>query len=125
MLGIVNRKCKEGHYQDPSWKTCPICLSPVCGWLIGIGGPLDNKVFTIHEGRNKIGFGTDCEVRIPNDTLSEYHATITYNGENYTLNDTNSVNGTFVNDKQVINQLVTDGDIVRLGNISFKLKCLW
>jgi pSer/pThr/pTyr-binding forkhead associated (FHA) protein len=125
MLGIINRKCKEGHYQDPSWKACPVCLAPVCGWLVGIGEPLDNKVFTIHEGRNKVGYGTDCEVRIPNTTISEYHTTITFNNDSYTINDTNSINGTFVNDKQIINQDVTDGDIIRLGTISFKLKCLW
>jgi hypothetical protein len=123
-LGFLAKTCKEGHFQDPSWKYCPICLAPVCGWLVGLDGELKNTVFTLHEGKSKIGSGTDCEVRIEAETISEYHTVITGKDGNYVITDANSVKGTYVNEKQIVNQAITDGDIIKMGDFSFKFKCL-
>lgn len=124
MFGL-NKQCREGHNLDPTWKVCPVCLAPVCGWLVGLDEPLKFKVFPVHEGTNKIGHGTDCEVRIPTDKIMQYHATLSYLNKRYILSDRKSTSGTYVNDRQIRDLDVTDADIIKFGTISFKLKCLW
>ena len=124
MFGL-GKKCKEGHNMDPTWKVCPVCLGPVCGWLVGLDDFFKYQVFTIHEGVSKIGHGTDCELRIPTDKISQYHASLSYSNKRYILSDRKSSSGTYVNDNQIRDKDVTDADIIKFGNISFKLKCLW
>lgn len=124
MLGLRRKICKEGHVMDPSWKVCPVCIAPIRAWLVIMDGKHKNKVFTIHEGKNKIGIGVDCEVRILLENISRQHAMLTCKDGAYTIADLNSVTGTYVNNFQVSNREIIDGDIVKLGDIEFKFKCL-
>jgi FHA domain len=68
------------------------------------------EVHPVREGRNYLGSGEDCEVRLAHDPqLSARHATIVYRGQDFWIDDETSMNGTFV-----------DGEIVeerrRLAN---------
>lgn len=123
MFGI--KTCKNGHLMDPSWKICPICLAPIKGWLVVINGKLKDTVFTFHEGKNKIGTGLDCELRIRYDSVSRHHALLTAPGNGkYFITDLNSVKGTYVNNYQISNREIIDGDIIKLGDLELKFKCL-
>ena len=123
MFGI--KTCKNGHLMDPSWNVCPTCIAPVKGWLVVLNGKTKNTVYTFHEGKNKIGTGMDCEIRIRHSGLSRHHAMLkaTENGKYY-VTDLNSVNGSFVNNFQVSNREIIDGDIVKFGDLELKFKCL-
>lgn len=124
MFRIGTKTCKEGHWMDPSWKICPVCLAPTCGWLVVSGGKLDNKVYTIHEGKTKIGSGKDCEIRIPLETISRQHSMIIAKDGQYTISDLNSVGGTYVNGTQISSKDIIDGDLLQLGDTEFKFKCM-
>lgn len=124
MYFFKKKLCKEGHIMDPSWKRCPVCLAPVYAWLVFLDEStnIPKNIYMIHEGKNKIGTGLDAEVRIVQETISRHHAMLTcYNGD-YTITDLSSSSGTFVNNKQISNKKVTDGDIIRLGSVNFKFK---
>jgi len=70
--------CSEGHVMDPSWKYCPVCLSPLAGWLVTLDeSGRHEKFYTIHEGKSFIGSGADCEIRILGDGLSRQQAYLT------------------------------------------------
>lgn len=124
MFNIGHKMCKKGHLMDPSWKICPICLAPISGWLVVMSGEHKNKVFTFHEGKSKVGNGADCELRIQIESVSRHHAMIIAKDGNYTITDLNSTTGTYVNNFQISSREVIDGDIVKLGDIEFKFKCL-
>ena len=121
---LQRKTCKDGHLMDPSWKVCPVCLAPVCGWMVIMNGKHQNKVFTLHEGKRKIGTGADCEVRILIKSISRHHAMIIAKDGKYIVSDLNSVTGTYVNNIQISSKEIIDSDIIKLGEIEFNFKCL-
>ena len=124
LLGVRSKRCKEGHLMDPSWKFCPVCLAPICGWLVVMSSEQKNRVYTLHEGRSKIGSGPDCEIVILLEGISRQHAMLVVQDGQFTISDLSSVNGTFVNNIPISRKEVIDGDIIKLGDVEFKIKCL-
>lgn len=124
MFGFGIKVCKEGHLMDPSWKVCPICIAPIVGWLVSMDGKRAERVYTLHEGKSKIGSGLDCEVRICFDTISRHHAIITSKDGCFNVCDVNSLTGTYVNNNQISSIDIIDGDLIKLGDKEFKFKCL-
>lgn len=115
---------KEGHIMDSSWDICPVCLAPICGWLVAVNKVINNEVYVLHEGKMKIGTGDDCEVKINRKTISRHHAMLVSENGKYQISDLNSKNGTFVNNFQIYNRQIIDGDIIKFGDAEFKFKCL-
>ena len=64
----------------------------------------DGQVFPIREGRNLIGRGTECDVRISEDPmLSQVNSHITFR-QNFVLGDMVSMSGTDLNGSPVEEQ---------------------
>jgi ribosomal protein L37AE/L43A len=64
----------------------------------------------------KIGKASDNDIVIDDSYLSRYHAVLTIDDKsNFILEDSNSTNGTFVNDIQIIKKKVVSGDKVTFG----------
>lgn len=60
------------------------------------------EVFAVREGRNYIGSGADCEIRIASDPqISGRHATLIYRGRDFWIDDEKSMNGTYVDGEVV------------------------
>jgi pSer/pThr/pTyr-binding forkhead associated (FHA) protein len=118
------KTCREGHPMDSSWNICPVCLAPIKAWLVVEAGEYRNKVYTVHEGKTKVGTGADCELRILIRGVSRHHMMVLAKEGKYFINDLNSATGTFVNNFQISNREVIDGDLVKLGDVEFKFKCL-
>jgi len=60
------------------------------------------------------------DIIIKDDTISRRHAEIIKSNGQYFIRDNNSTNGTFVNNKRVSQSPLSNGDIIRLGNIQLK-----
>ncbi|MFT3901477.1 MAG: DUF3662 domain-containing protein [Gordonia sp. (in: high G+C Gram-positive bacteria)] len=75
-----------------------------------------NRTFTLREGSNVIGRGQDAQFRLPDTGVSRRHVEIRWDGNTATLSDLNSTNGTTVNDVQVSNWELADGDRIRIGH---------
>jgi pSer/pThr/pTyr-binding forkhead associated (FHA) protein len=117
--------CAEGHLMDPSWKYCPVCLAPLCGWLVEIKDDRPGKVYTIHEGKSFIGSGADCEIRILNGKLSRQHAYLTVADGLCSIVDLgNNPNPLKVNRTDSVKSTLIDGDIIQLGDNVYKIKLL-
>jgi len=66
---------------------------------------LRGKDFKLHEGQNRLGSGHDGDVVILDKSVSREHAVIQKQDEGiFVIVDLNSVQGTFVNDMQIMNQ---------------------
>lgn len=84
--------------------------------LVAIVGEFEEAVFSLPEGETWIGRDTVNQIR-PNDPLvSRRHCVVTRTGNQYTLRDHDSSNGTFVNDQMVNVHTLRDGDRIRIGD---------
>ncbi len=67
-----------------------------------------------------IGRGPDCDLRVNDDDISRHHCLIRLRGNEATLSDLGSSNGTFVNSKRVLSQVaLASGDEICLGKCRF------
>jgi hypothetical protein len=69
----------------------------------------------------RIGRGGENELTIPDHSVSRQHAEI-HRGANgsYTILDLESLNGVYVNEKKVRSKHILEGDVIDLGDISFR-----
>jgi hypothetical protein len=99
---------------------------PVVGWLVALDGPQKGEDFRLKEGQNTIGADDSSDVKLRGEGVSARHASLRYKDGVYSLTDLDSTNGTFLNDgaKTIAREELKDNDVVRIGDISFKFKCL-
>lgn len=94
------------------------------GWLVSY--TLDNMGvdYKLYEGRNIIGRNIDCQIAVPDNTVSGEHATILFRAGKYSLRDNQSTQGTFVNgeDIELEPRYLNDGDVIRIGQTVFKFR---
>ena len=63
-----------------------------------------------------IGRSSECDLALPQSYVSRNHATITHDGAQFLLQDTNSRHGTFVNGEQVTSRTLQPGDRIQFGS---------
>ncbi len=87
---------------------------------VTIEGQLETQVFPLNKPRIVVGRGSGCDVKLLAAEVSREHFEIVYNGEDYTVQDLQSTNGTslnglFVNEPQkiVLNDTIRIGQSVR------------
>ena len=62
-----------------------------------------------------LGRFPDCDVYLPDSSVSRRHAEIGRQGKDYYIEDLESMNGTFVNDARVARHVLSDGDSIVVG----------
>jgi hypothetical protein len=97
---------------------------PVVGWLVAITGEQRGEDFRLREGKNLLGSGIEAQVVIRDPAVSSQHASLRYEDSKFYLTDLDSSNGTFVNDTKIARHELKDNDVVRLGEVTLKFKCL-
>ncbi|MEZ4704696.1 MAG: GGDEF domain-containing protein [Bdellovibrionota bacterium] len=90
------------------------------GCLVTIHGMNMGKRYELVNQEKIVGRSMACEIRVNEDNVSRQHARIYFNGTNYVVEDLNSTNGTFVNTKKITTSVLTDGDLVMIGNTILK-----
>ncbi|MCR5360270.1 MAG: SpoIIE family protein phosphatase [Thermoguttaceae bacterium] len=82
---------------------------------------LRNQVrYPIDKEMVDIGRHHQCDIRLTDDAVSRLHARIQFDRGQYTIEDKNSSNGTFVNGRRISRAVVLhDGDRVRIGSREF------
>jgi pSer/pThr/pTyr-binding forkhead associated (FHA) protein len=73
------------------------------------------KEFSLSEGVVTIGRLPDNLIQVDNLAVSGHHAKIYWEVDHYTLEDNNSLNGTFVNNRRISKTVLKDGDEVLIG----------
>jgi pSer/pThr/pTyr-binding forkhead associated (FHA) protein len=82
--------------------------------IVTIDGSKDDEVHVQH-GTMTIGRSKDNDIRLNDSTVSSHHANIVTFFEPTFIQDQNSTNGTYVNDKRVLKQTLRNGDVVTIG----------
>jgi chromosome segregation ATPase len=88
--------------------------------LIRIDGSHD-KVHALGR-RTRIGRAPGCELHIESSSVSRHHALVLTNSRDVIIEDLHSTNGVLVNGRKVTRQLLTDGDILIIGEAQFRLR---
>ena len=104
----------SGQYESPTEldPDHPPRLEPV-----GHDGPamvLDRKVITV-------GRTSESDLCVPSPLVSRDHARLLVSGNSVTLVDVGSVNGCFVNQRQVKKQVLREGDVLRIADRAFRV----
>jgi predicted component of type VI protein secretion system len=89
----------------------PLRLRPAQGNPIEIGAE-----------RTLIGRDKTAEIRLTENSVSRKHATIERRGPQWVITDGGSANGTFLDDVQVAESALRDGQILRLGAVRFTIE---
>lgn len=86
--------------------------------LIVLEGPDAGSKFAFTEGRVLIGRGEECQIRLNQGSISRQHASLTFMGDGWLLEDNNSHNGVFVDGTQIDRLLLKNTIQIRLGTIN-------
>jgi Inner membrane component of T3SS, cytoplasmic domain len=99
---------------------------PIVGWFVVLTGPQKGEDFRIREGQNTIGSAADADIVLHDKAVSGKHASLRYKDAKFTITDLDSGGGTFLNDRTdpIAREELKDSDVIRVGEVSLKLKCL-
>lgn len=87
-----------------------------------ISGKYQGGEFPLHKGREiVIGRSSELEMVLIEDMVSRRHAAITVNGDELTIADVGSTNGTFVNGEKVKRARLKEGDRILIGTSIMKV----
>lgn len=94
------------------------------GWLVTYSFDELGADYKLYEGRNIIGRDHDCNITVSDGRMSGKHAVLLFRANKYSLTDSQSSHGTFVNDEDIELEprYLKDGDIIRMGNTIFKFR---
>jgi pSer/pThr/pTyr-binding forkhead associated (FHA) protein len=91
-------------------------------FFIGASEPVTGEFFRPGIGRSLFGRGAECDFQVADRTVSLQHAEVVTRAEGCTLTNLMATNGTRVNGQRIQSHQLHDGDIVRLGQVSFVFK---
>jgi hypothetical protein len=77
--------------------------------------PLESTQLTIGRGLNN-------DIILEDTRVSRHHAQLRYRARRFWVADLGSTNGTFVNDEQVAERSLRDGDVISLGGLELTFK---
>src|SRR3989475_5093780 len=92
--------------------------------LYWVGPDGQESVFLIASSEVLIGRKGDADVVLSNQHVSRHHAKIVMMPEGYFLQDLGSTHGTFVNNQQIEQHILKDGDRIALGKDRVELQYL-
>ena len=109
-------------------KTAAVDSSAQTGEEIALEGPArllirtDGNTDFVHVlgRRTRIGRGPDNELVLDTKHISRHHAVLLAGPVHTSIEDLNSTNGVFVNNKRVSRQVLKDGDRVTIGRSQFR-----
>lgn len=93
--------------------------------LVGISGPAAGKRLSVEKELFRIGADPENDLHLANDEfVSGVHASLRYDRGSLTVYDEGSRNGTFVNDKEIVDRSrpLGLGDRIRIGESTFQLE---
>jgi pSer/pThr/pTyr-binding forkhead associated (FHA) protein len=87
--------------------------------LIDLTGDAAREI-AIHGEEFLIGRGADCDLRLPASAISRHHCLLRFRGNQASVADLGSSNGTFVNGKRLRSQTeLRTGDEITVGEAHF------
>ena len=87
--------------------------------LVAIAGPLKDSTFALPAGEVSLGRDSSNVFAIPDPSVSRRHCLLIQDQDAFKIRDLDSRNGTLVNDTPVLEQPLTHGDQITVGDSVF------
>jgi predicted component of type VI protein secretion system len=85
-------------------------------------GPSKGKIVPVPRSPFIIGRDPKCHLRPSSAMVSQLHCSLEVRNQQVIVKDLGSMNGTFVNDQQVEEKALGNGDRLRIGPLTFSLR---
>lgn len=82
-------------------------------------GPRKGMSFLLNDGNTTVGRHPDSDIFLNDVTVSRHHCRFVTSGDELTVEDSGSTNGTYVNDERVDSAKLQAGDEVLIGRFHF------
>ena len=83
--------------------------------VVRSGGGMAGQTFQPADDRTLVGRSPECHIFLDDVTVSRRHAEIVRDGDNFTIRDLGSLNGTYVNRKRIESVVLQNDDEVQVG----------
>jgi anti-anti-sigma regulatory factor len=91
--------------------------------LVVIAGPDSNRTFALVEGQPRVlGRGLDADLRLADPHVSRSHCHIELKGDRAIVRDAGSSSGTLVNDRQIVEHELREGDVIQIGSTQLRFE---
>ncbi len=87
--------------------------------LLGASGPLKEKTIPLDQESLSIGRDPGNQLHLDDPALSRRHCMVIRDGETFKVRDLDSLNGTYVNQARIKEQVLNHGDQISLGDSVF------
>lgn len=111
----VSKKASETIIDEGATEPVLAYLIVKSGRRVGASYPLRKKVINI-------GRESDNDIVLDDPKVSRQHAKMKIEGDTFVIYDLASSNGTFVNNQKITNELLHDGDEIKIGDTIFVFK---
>lgn len=88
--------------------------------LVVIYGQDLGRKYNLESPTLVLGRSSKCDVQIDQESVSRAHSKIMNQGKTIRIRDLGSTNGTYVNDEQIEERTLADGDLIKIGRTIFK-----
>lgn len=89
--------------------------APTTAVLRVLRGPQINMVYPLEKDSYTVGRDPKCDIFLNDMTVSRAHATITRSDAGYRIDDANSFNGVWINNKSIDSATLRNDDIIQIG----------
>lgn len=96
--------------------------SSVVAQLIFPAGTANYEIYEISKMETTLGRSRSCDIILNEKKSSRHNSMLIRQGLRFRLKDLSSVNGTFVNEEKIIEQALTSGDVIRIGDVEFSFQ---
>jgi len=90
--------------------------------LVAVGGPHEGGAYVLNRRVTTLGRDSRNTIQLLDEQASRQHCQLEMMGERLLIQDLNSTNGTFVNDKRVTECEVSPGDELSIGKCVFQVQ---
>ena len=75
--------------------------------------------YALKAGPTLVGRSSNCSLIVSSQSVSRWHCILDVNNNGVQVTDLHSLNGTHVNDRRIIRELLKNDDYLRIGEVSF------
>jgi hypothetical protein len=94
------------------------------GWFVGTRGRACDHTFKLDGARVLVGSDGSCGLRLDDESISSRHCEVHRADSGFRLLDLGATNGVFVNGRRAHEHDLVDNDVVTLGRVELKFKCV-
>lgn len=90
--------------------------------LVHVSGPKAGKEHELSRRRVTVGSSSECDIVVPDATVSGEHFVIVRDDQSYLLQDLGSTNGTFLDNSRIKEAYLRPGAVIRAGDAFFRFE---